>query len=744
MSTKIWLPDLDSMLLAVEVAFGADLTDIDGSGWTWTDITEDLRVTPGITTRLGRGDEAARSQPANMTVTLDNESGDYSLGGLSRRYPYIRRGTPVRVRVNPDDGSGYRVLFQGFADGWSPVWEAAGQIPTVRLSASGTLRRLGQGRAPLPSPYRRSTNALSTVRAYWPMEEVRGAQFAAADVGEFPLTPTIPGSVEWASSSDFESSAPLPDIGDSGFVGQVPTYTATGESMVRFMVIVPEAGLADGTVLAYVYTTGTIHRWDIVYSDSGTGNLSLFIYNQAGGTLNSSTTNVTFDMDGNRRRLCLSLVQDGADIDWTLEVLDANPGDPGGSFNGTVTSRTFGIVNQVFLAPGNGVSQDASGTIMGHLEVHDDVTSTFADAAAFWAWQRRLGSTSALEFPSSSTTGASRMHRLCEENGIDLVRYTGVSASDTLASNEGMGPQTIATLLDLLQECETADQGQIWDGRGPGLTLTTRRFREDGVTALTLDASAGELSLPFDAVDDDQRTRNRAVVSRTAGVTSFYEDTTGPMGTQTIGTYETSLEVNSAADSMVLQHAAFQVSLGTVYGYRYPVVTVDLLALPALAGDVLDLIPGSRVQITNADTALAEFSTPTIDLLVEGIHHSINASGWICTLICSPASPWLAAQVSAETGDTNEMVFRLESDGSTLNGNAARTATSISVVTASGPLWTTTADDYPLTLDVGGIQVVATACSGSSSPQTFTIQPLEADRSSGAVVKLWNQRPLGL
>lgn len=736
MSTPLWLRPLDQMTLFVEIAWGADLTDTDGSGWSWTDITADVRQSPGISAKLGRGDEASRSQPATLTLTLDNTNGDYSLGGQSANWPYVRQGAPVRVRIDPDDGGGPRVVFQGYADGFTPSWRALGAGPEVSLSASGILRRLGQGSAPVLSAYRRSMTDTSTVMAYWPLEEQAGATVSPAVRGGPAAFPGLSEEITWGSSSDFESSAALPLVQATSITAVVTPYTATLENQVRFFIIVPDGGLTNGSVLAYISTTGTLGRWDIVYDSGGTGNLDLFIYN-SDGTLNSSTVGISFDMNGNRRRLELQLTQNGADVDWWLGVLDADPGDGGGGFSGTVAGRTVGIVSQVQLAP----LGQCSGTVFGHITVQNDVTSTFEAAQAFWAWQRRAGSLTSPELPSSGNASASRLTRLTTENDVDLVRYTGSLASDTVnPGTEGMGAQGVAALLTLLGECEDVDQGQLWDGRGPGLSYTTRRYREDGALLLTIDAADDQLSPPFAPVHDDQRTRNRATVTRAAGASATYEDSTGPMGTAKIGLYDTSVTVNAASDNYPLQLAGFLVSLGTVEGYRVPTLTVDLRAVPELAGDVLDLVPGSRVLLDDPAAVLGSFPTPDVDLLVEAIEHDIGEDGWRVTLTCSAAAPWLVGRAADVTGDTSEFILRPESDGSSLAANAARTATTLSVATPSGPLWTTTADDFPLTLDVGGVPVIATAASGSSSPQTFTVQPLAVARTSGQTVKLWNQR----
>jgi len=66
------------------------------------------------------------------------------------------------------------------------------------------------------------------------------------------------------------------------------------------------------------------------------------------------------------------------------------------------------------------------------------------------------------------------------------------------------------------------------------------------------------------------------------------------------------------------------------------------------------------------------------------------------------------------------------------------------VAVSAGPLWTTKADDFPMDLDLGAVKVTATACSGSASPQTFTISPMPVTRPAGTRVQLWNPPVFGL
>lgn len=735
MSTAVWTGDLADMTLFVEVAWGADLTDTAGSGWTWTDVTGDVRQTPGISTRLGRGDEASRSQPASLSLVLDNTTGNYSRGGQSSLYPYVRRGTPVRVRINPNDGAGPRVVFFGYADGFTPGWDALGEVPTTTLAASGALRRLQQGATPVISPFTRAKSTNTTLVAYWPMEENQGATVVTSGLSN-GYDMVFNGAPVFGAHTEFYGTARAADAGTTGaFQAVVRPYTVTAAvgQQLRWFASFPDAGtLADGTVLAHCHLTGTLGRIDITYELTPGPVIGVFRYN-SDGTLNGSDlwNLAVVGLDATAGRMSLEVRQNGANVEWNVGWL---PQEPGSSLANTgfqsVAGKTCGIIQFVEMVPHGG----AQGYGLGQITVENTITNQFTDRHP----QRAF-------YGEFATNVSGRAFRVCTENGVPFQRFVDSDPFEpTIPAREVMSFQPVTTLLDILYECEDSDVAQLWDGRQVGLVFTTRRYRESGVVALTLDASAGQLAPPFEAVDDDQRTTNSVTAQRKFGSSATYTDSTSPMGTAAIGRYDSSVTINLAADSMMLQEAAFRVALGTVGGYRTPTLSIDLRAVPSLAPAVLALIPGDRVQVLLPATALTSFPEDTLDLLVEGIAHQVDAAGWTCKLTCSPAGPWIAARAAAVSGDTGENVLRADTSGSTLAASAPRNATTLSVSTPSGPLWTTVADNFPLNLDVGGIKVVATACSGSSSPQTFTISPLRLDRASGSAVKLWDQRGLAL
>jgi hypothetical protein len=294
--------------IGVEIAWGAEL-GADADNWTWTDVTDDVRHDPGISTSLGRNDESSTSNPASLSLVLDNTTGDYSLGGHSANWPYVRRNTPVRLRVDPDDGGGGRVVFFGFADGFTPGW-ARHNVPVVTLSASGTLRRLAQGDAPVLSAYRRVMNSTSSVMAYWPFEEGKDAEYAPAVRGAADMTivtgtgfrggPTGFGDPGWGTDDSFDCSDSLPTLRTGAFLAAVYPYPDTGSQQVRFLFSVPENGLPDGGTIIHIHA-GTC-QWGITYEINALGESALGVFRKVNGVEHSHSI-IGFDVNGSSGRL---------------------------------------------------------------------------------------------------------------------------------------------------------------------------------------------------------------------------------------------------------------------------------------------------------------------------------------------------------------------------------------------------------------------------------------------------------
>ncbi|MFD4250395.1 hypothetical protein ACFWQL_11715 [Amycolatopsis thermoflava] len=711
---------LSSSDLRLQIAWGADLTDADGSSWTWSDVTTDIRQTDDISVTLGRKDEASKASPAKLTLKLDNTSGAYSVMPTSPNYPNVRRNTPVRLQV--DSGSGYRTLFQGYANGFTPGWSPTGSDAFVTLSASGVLRRLQQGKTPLNSAQYRYLSRLQPAE-YWPLEDGKQAVLGASDVGgadalffqQAELDPPT-GTIKWASDTDLPSTLQAPKfkaggelrfpVRDSLFGGNyyLITWSARYSRDSGMFTTFRTNGLDGYRLFGQWYTNGVVEWYD-TRDGFGASTLVMTYTFPSVDAFNDKWHHYALRVDQTPSATYqgLTFYVDGVAV---------------ASYANAAGHR--GLPTQLEFTAPPGTTAECS---VAHVAVHADqglLISDVYDAANGYAGEYAY----------------QRLVRLCAEENLDLDLHG--------AAPSRMGPQYVDTLLNLLLECETVEAGVLYDGLGPGITFVSRSERENADPLITIDASTGALRDPFAAVHDDQGSRNSVKATRTEGSSYTHTDTDGPMGTNTIGVYDSSLEVNSQTDKDVPYYAQWAVHLGTVEGYRYPTLLLELTEDTALADAIATAIMSSRIDITNLAAERPQFPAGDVSVLLEGIKHTIRRHTWQVEANCSPAELWRVAVAAADTGDADPNLFRVDTDGSTLAGTVPAGATALSVATSSGPLWTTAADDFPLQIEVGGFPVTVTSIAGASSPQTFTVSAVPHALAAGAAVRVLNPPVLAL
>jgi hypothetical protein len=733
--------------LAVEVAWGADLTDLTAASWAWSDITADVLMGNGngVELQMGRPDESSTTQTAVCTIILDNRSGAYSQGGQASNYPNVVRGTPVRVRVSTNSGSTWTVQFQGNAVGFTPVWDTTGIWATVTLAASGPLRRLSQGNLVSASPLLLGLAGDSRLIAYWPCEEAPTASSAAALVS----TTTGVGPIRFSATGGIVSSQGTFGTYSSAWTskpvmtvpkGAVPTtaftsgITLSGQFQASMLLgkttdAANTIATNDTNLLLLNGFTGTLGGIGIFYGPSKNG-ISI-------GTLVQNITG--FDTDSHDTLLVLQLTQSGSDINYRLQFLALDTGSSP-AYNGTISGKTIGNLASNFQVafndfPNNGA---AGGFSFGHVAIwNQNGASNIATDPLGIAFLGNLG-----ESPDA------RISRLANASNVPVVVLTD-SATETSASPaDTMGPQNVDALTNNLREAEATGFGVLYDGLNNGLTYVTRLLRESQQPLLTLNASSGVVVMPFAPVDDDQAAINSVTVQERNGATATYTKTTGALSSNQVGLYQTSLTVNQAYTPQDLTSAAqWLVHLGTVDGYRYPTFSFDLEKSPSLIPSWLSCFPSCRIDISNISAVRTQHPVGTLRNVLEGWRERITQHQWHVDANCTSYEPWRVVTLAAPTGTTVDTVGRYESNGSTLASSASLGATSLSVATSSGPLWTqssVTADDFPLTISLGGLPVTVSAISGSSSPQTFTVSALTKAAPSGSAVTIWQNAVLAM
>lgn len=714
--------------LVVELAWGADPAG-DPDAWSWTDITGDFRDDPGLQFNYGRANRAAVTQPANLALVLDNAMASYSLGGISPNWPNVKRGVPIRVRIDPD-GTGFQVAYQGNVVGFKPSWDTTGTIPTVALTAAGSLRRLLQGGDPkVSAPRRYYTQQVNwTPLVYYPLDEGRGVSSGKAVVGtgEATLDPDYlfssgDSTVKYFGQGNLSYWLPEGIQLNKLAVLRCPvpaTPALTDWWVTDLLVSYAEGDLETGLFETVASVEGENATWGVRFLPFDK-QITAIGYVAGAGPVDLATSAHETLYDGNVHHVRIWVDQSGADVTVVVYVDDVL------AVFGTQAGQTLHHPDYMIIFASSNTKR-----YFGHLGWWNNISwAPFGGLATYYAGQGAEGE-----------DAVTRMIRVCAENDIPLnVIDSPASVVDTAT----MGPQPTAGTVALLRECEAADQGVLFDGLSAGLSYAPRDHVENAPAALTIDVAGYQLFTDWQAEHDDAAVVNRAIAKRDGGAEYTYEDTDGPLGTRSIGVYDRPITVN-VDDDRVPDFAGWLVHLGTVDGYRYPVVRVNLRATPSLAPSVLALRPGDRVDLVGASDVFDGFNPGVISLIVEGVANKITTGEWTVTLQCSAYDPWRIITLAAATGDTTETLCHLDTSGSQVTGAVLAGATSMTVATLTGPVWTQTADDFPFYVLVGGIKTRVTNVTGAASPQTFTIDAMTLSRPALSPVEIWNPPALRL
>lgn len=537
-----------------------------------------------------------------------------------------------------------------------PTWDVTGADQSVKVTASGIQRRLGQGKDPVQSPMRRAiTTRTGTLvpAGYWPMEDAQGATSLGSAIGG-PLM-QFDGSPTLANDSSFPGSLALPTLGTGRFYARVPAYSGNGSIIVRWLCKPGTAGSSLADVVR-VATTGTCQavtiRW---YSTT-----SLGIVGWQGSTalFDSGSVNFATNLPGGTLQqplwMSLELRPSGGNINWGLVMIPLGT-TTGQQATGSVAG-TIGNATGVWIDP----SAVLTDWVAGHMSVQSDWESLF-DAAIYQPFNGWPGELS-----------ANRYSRLCSEEGI-ACRIIG-----SPAYSAAMGVQGTDTLQNLLQSCEDADQGQAFDPRQVlALGYRTNASLCNQAARVTVDYSQAQLGGNSGGGDtglrptyDDQRLRNDWTVTQGSpgggssgtGMTYQYQLDDGSASSVSVaGDYSDSLTANVENASQVPNLAGWKTGLGTVNDYRWPAIPFNLrrpavqnasLYYPLLSldiGDYLELLNMPSVVLADPVRQLTWGLTERLG----GFHHQLEVNG-------VPESPYEVILLD------DPVYGRVDTDGSTL------------------------------------------------------------------------------
>lgn len=693
--------------IRVQMAPGADPT-ANPVTWSWVDITGDVRESEGINIQHALTGTGRSPQPSTVAFTLNNQSGDYTPHfATGQYYPNLIRRMPVRVMV--DYGAGDFARATLLVSRYRCRWDTSGNVAVVDIEAGGHLQRWGQG-TPVRHSLLYAYNFLEPKPiAYWPLEDGSGAEtLQEVTGGAGPMTWSDSGGTPTFGATGPAGAPTVATLtATTDLRGDVPVYTGTTWS-VLWIVNIPSAP-AGPVVIATIRSTGTIAEWRVVLTPSGgTDTIDIQGYEGSTGTgVISVSDNFVVgsytEPYGRWLTFGLTVTPSGSDISYTINVGEVGQTTPEISHARTYSTATNGIVENVFVSS----SWAHTGWSYGHIAVYDTAASYLSSLLDGYNGQ-------------AASTRIARALSYANETGAFYISGGGIEAE--------VGPWRSFSLLENLQDAAAADEGILHDGLIGFLTYRSLYSLYNQTTAMTVDVAQAEILPPFDPQDDDTDICNEMTVSRTGTSLSSGSSSTvrDDAHIEDFGLESNTKSLNLYQDSMTLHHAGWNVNLGTVSGFRYPQVVVDLAKDTQLAAAWCAMRPGDILAITNLPS---QHPLGTVRVLVLGWTENINSLRWRVRMNCVPAPPYDVYAVGSATKG------RIPTGGSTLAADVSAVATTLSIASASSDdLWTTTATypaDFPMSAMIGGEDIAITAITGTSSPQSFTVT-----RSVNSVVKV--------
>lgn len=656
-------------------------------------------------------------EPVPWTVSGSDTSFTSGAIGFRSRTDGLNTNT-YPLDVFYDNFNMYINRFHGEVESWPQRWSVEGKDVWAPITCNGILRRLnapGTTKPALSAPLRYipGTNPV----AYWSLEDVpdsTGGAPTTANTGMMQSVYTTPvNPSRWGEGALAQWLAPsLVTKGLAVLRGTPPTGAAPATSVT---VDIIRRGGRDVTATNAFSTFGVdgasndgtlIWEYRIKMNwNSGTPTIVLerFEFNGIFPTTIATGSAVVAlaGWDDAPHHWRLLLADNGANVDVTAYL------DGVSIMSGTHNSTT--LTRPVFQ-----FRTFESTAIWGHAAMWIDGAPSVVTA-------------SAAAFGHAGETAATRITRLCTEEGIAVTVVGSVA--------EQVGPQQVVPVLESMFDAADADGGILYEPRDYlGLAYRTHASLYNQPSTVALNYAAGsEVAPPLHPVEDGDITANDVTVTRTGGSSARVIQGTGILNVQEppagVGRYRKDVELLLATDGQALQQAAWLLHLGTFDSERYPVVNLNLTAMEvagktALIAQAASLDVGDRFSITNPPAWLPPDS---IEQHAQGFTETIESHQWSIAITATPASPYDVLRL--ETDVTSNLSRIPAATGSTVLAEALDTTeTGVDIISKTVP-WIDSATygaQFPFDIImIGGERMRVTACGNGATgtittPSTFS------------------------
>jgi hypothetical protein len=568
------------------------------AGWvgtpTWTEVTNRVRVDPGISTGMGLSEELSESQPNRLSLVLRNDDGRFTPGNTaSIYYPNVKRGRQIKVE-STGPGGVVSTRFTGYIDDWAPNWVAkVGGINDCAITATSRMARIGRG------------------------TELRSIVEEQILVNE-PIAYYTLGEPEGSTSASDSSGAGADQLAMRGSGSAVVFGTATGPGTDGLTA----ATFANGKFLESASIGGVsgLTTWTVAFAFSALTASDDYLALSLG-----ASDAVTWTIAGTTTGRLLVTESLGPQLTTAVAVND-------GLVHSVVVTSTPG--GSVLYVDGVSVDSDVSlGSLQSTFRLGWDLSGSLSHFAII---PSALTAGEAADIDEAMTTGFTG--ETVEDRLTRYASYASIADTD-IVSDVGQVADlahidtTGKTVLQVMREVESTEAGILFDGRDGDLNFHDRAHRYSATSAFTLSYTAGQIANELLPVLDDQRQKNSVTAASADGVTTA--TVTDAASVDDDGWYSESLTVATTDPTEPLMRAGWLVNTYAEPTVRVSAVDVLLNKLPdALVTALLAATVGTRFTLTGLP---ANAPASTMSLFVEGVEETITADEHRLTFHTSPA-----------------------------------------------------------------------------------------------------------